>query len=349
MNREVILREASASEIAGWDGIIERLGRHRVTHTSAWLRSLENSINGRLYYLVYERRGEIVACLPGMIVNVGFLKIFGSPLPGWQTASMGPVFDSEKITCAQITEPLPGFLETNYGVHHIEIVSKDLCPEAMSKGGFRGTPEFTFEAPLFPDSQNSALKLMKSSARRNITRAQRLGLKVHFREDEDFVDEVYDQISEVFVRGGNVVPFSKSRVEEFYKNMKQSGSLLSVAVSLPESDICIATGLFTVKNRELLLWMWTHRTNHRWFRPTELMTWTVMQKAMELGCTKFDLMGRGDFKAKFGATLNGEKTRWVRSRYAWLTIARDQAERLYRIQQSLRGRYARWQKRFPSS
>jgi hypothetical protein len=68
----------------------------------------------------------------------------------------------------------------------------------------------------------------------------------------------------------------------------------------------------------------------------------VMQRAMDAGCDTFDLMGRGDFKAKFGATPEMTKYRWVRSRYRWLTHARDAAEKMFRWQQSVRGRMARY-------
>ena len=71
------------------------------------------------------------------------------------------------------------------------------------------------------------------------------------------------------------------------------------------------------------------------------MTWTVMQRALAAGCNTFDLMGIGDFKTKFGAELDMTKQRWVRSRYRWLTSARDLAERGYRFQQGMRGRLAR--------
>jgi hypothetical protein len=174
-----------------------------------------------------------------------------------------------------------------------------------------------------------------------VRRAGKLGLVVRFEEDESFVDEHYDQLREVYTRGGNVIPFSKKRALEFFRHMKSGGNLLAVSVSLPDGGPCIATGTFTVEGRELLLWMWAHRTQYRWYRPTELMTWTVMRRAMELGCDTFDLMGRGEFKTKFGAELNEGKYRWVWSRYAWLLETRLLAERGYRWQQGLRGRVAR--------
>jgi hypothetical protein len=254
---------------------------------------------------------------------------------------MGPVFDAAKISTAEIVTPLAGYLEKEYGVHHIEMMTSCLDRDAMEQSGFRGTPEYTFQTPLYPDDEDKTLRAMKSSARRNIARAAKLDLIVKSIDHEDLIDEVYDQISEVFVRGGNVVPFSRKRVEEFFLNMRRSGHLLAVAVYMPDGETCIATGLFTVANKELVLWMWTHRTKYRWYRPSEVMTWTAMRKAMERGCDSMDFMGRGDFKAKFGATMNGDKLRWVRSRYRWLTVARDITEKVYRLQQSVRGKYAR--------
>ena len=280
MSGKISLREARLIEVTAWDKLITGFENHRVTHTLAWLRSLENTFAGKVLFLIYEKDGEIVGCLPGMIVNVGFLRLFGSPLPGWQTVSMGPVFDSRRISTDEMIAPLAKYLEKNYGVHHIEITSNCLDPAMMEVSGFRGRTEHTFQTSLCPEDELKVLSAMKSSARCSIRRGSKLHLAVKFRDDEEFVDEVYEQITEVFVRGGNVVPFSKRRVTEYFLNMKSSGTLLAVAVYLPDSEICIATGLFTVANKELLLWMWTHRSQYRWWSPTEIMTWTAMRKAI---------------------------------------------------------------------
>jgi hypothetical protein len=202
---------------------------------------------------------------------------------------------------------------------------------------------------LFAD-ENAQRKLLKESARRNIRRAIGLGLTVRFEDDERFVDEHYDQVREVFTRGGNAISFSKRRAVEYFRHMRASGNLLAVGVYLPSGE-CIATGTFTVEGRELLLWNWTHRTRHRWYRPTELMTWTVMRRAAAMGCDTFDMMGRGtgDFKARFGAELDVTRMRWVRSRYAWLGRIRDLAMLGYRRQQAARGRLSRATKRLLAS
>ena len=341
MKTDVLIREASPEELLRWDKLVTGFENCRVVHKLGWMRSLEACVKGRPLYLVYERGGEIVGCLPGFLVNMGPLRIFGSPLPGWQTLSMGPVYDRDRLSSREMIPALVEYLENRYGVHHVELLAEGLDHEVMEAMGFQAKPSATFRAPLFPGDEARALKGLKESARRNVRRAVKLGLVVKFEEDESFVREHYDQLVEVYARGGNVIPFSEKRALEFFRQMKLSGNLLAVSVSLPGGGPCIATGTFTVEGKELLLWMWAHRTRYRWYRPTELMTWTVMQKAMELGCDSVDFMGRGDFKAKFGAELGVSKYRWVRSRYKWLLQVRLLAERGYRWQQSFRGRRVR--------
>ena len=337
------LRAASPTERAGWDELVSRFDNGQLAQKTGWIRSLEASGLGTPLYLVLERGDRIVACVPGLLVRKGPLRIFGSPLPGWQTGAMGPAFDPNAISTRELMTLLVDYLERRHGVHHVEIISGALDAEAMRAHGFRGAPVMTFRCPIHRD-EALQMKALKDSARRNIRRAMRLGITVRFEDDEAFVDEHYDQVKEVFRRGGNAVPFGRERVLAYFRCMKASGNLLAVGAYLPDDSgnrVCIATGLFTIDGRELLLWTWTHRTQHRWYRPTELMTWTVMRRAAERGCDTFDMMGRGDFKARFGATLDVTKTRWVRSRYAWLATLRDLAEIGYRQQQSLRGRVAR--------
>src|SRR4029077_3087382 len=178
----------------------------------------------------------------------------------------------------------------------------------------------------------------KDSARRNVTRAQRLGLEVRFENDLSWVDEHYDQVREVYVRGGNSMSFTKQRMVECFRHMQAAGNLIAVSVYLPGGRVNIATGMFLVEGTELSLWMWAHRTRYRWYRPTELMTWTVMQRAMAAGCDTFDLMGGGEFKTKLGAEADRTKWRWIRSQPRWLARARHFAETGYRWQQRVRGR-----------
>jgi CelD/BcsL family acetyltransferase involved in cellulose biosynthesis len=340
-SNRVVVRDATDEELVRWDDLVTRFPNYRVSHKRAWMNSLSASVKGRPLFLVYEKKNELVGCLPGFLTSIGPLRLFGSPLQGWQTVSMGPAFDHSRTSTEELIPPLLDFLERSHGVHHVELISSSLNQQTLESLRFRSESLPTYRARLFPGDEQRALRAMKDSARRNVRRGEKLGLVVKFEEDETFVDEHYDQLREVFARGGNVIPFGKRRALQFFRHMKSSGNLIAVSVYLPDGGPNIATGMFTVEGKELLLWMWTHRTQYRWYRPTELMTWTVMKRAMELGCDTFDFMGRGDFKAKFGAELDHTKHRWVWSRYEWLATTRTLASRGYKWQQAVRGRMIR--------
>ena len=337
----LVAREASEQELQHWDSLVTSFPNQRVVHRRSWAESIQASTGARAVFLVFERHGEVVGCLPGLIRRVGPMRLFGSPLVGWQTCSMGPAFDTRRVKTRELMSSAIALLERRFGVHHIELISGDLDDTTMRGLGFRPESIPTLRAPLNPGDPSRTLKQLRDSARRNVRRAERLGLVGHVETDETFVDEAYAQMKEVFVRGGNVVPFTHRRVLEFFRHMKDANTLLAVSVCLPDSDTRIATGLFTIDGRELFLWQWAHRTRYRWYRPTELMTWIAMKAAMDAGCTTFDLMGPGEFKEKFGAQPDLSQYRWVRSRYRWMAHARDVGESGYRWQQAVRGKLLR--------
>jgi len=334
------VREATADERANWDAIVRRFPNHRVPHLRAWIDSLAASNCGTPLFLLLEDDAGLVGALPGLIVKVGRWKLFGSPLQGWQTVSLGPAFDPERFDTRAFAAALVRYLEREHDIDHIEMLHLGLDPDAMRAAGFEDEPVFTYRAPLFPNDEARTFNQLKQSARRNVKRAQRLGLVTKFETDERFVDEHYAQLQEVYRRGGFAVPFGKQRVLEFFRQLKASGNLLAISVYLPGGRVNIATGIFFVEGTELTLWMWAHHQHYRWYRPTELMTWTVMQRAIQLGCQTFDFMGRGDFKTKFGAVPDETKVRWLRGRHGWLMKARNVAKRVYGWQQTLRGRAA---------
>src|SRR3989449_2281120 len=80
-----------------------------------------------------EIAGKLVGCVLGVVVRLGFMHRFGSPLPGWQTPSMGPVFDRRRVTTQELATSLIVFLERRYGVQHIELMGNDFEAEARSE------------------------------------------------------------------------------------------------------------------------------------------------------------------------------------------------------------------------
>jgi CelD/BcsL family acetyltransferase involved in cellulose biosynthesis len=328
-------------EVAAWDEIVARFCQHRLFHLTCWLRYLSAATGARVVQLLYERDGEIVGCLPGLLVRKGFLRVFGSPLAGWQTESMGPVFDPARVSAAEIGGAIVPFLRARYGVQHVELTCAQLDDEAaMNDLRFRGGAVSTYRVPLFPGDEARALRNIKAKTRNQLRKAIKLGLRVVRETDESFVPEFYDQMREVFARRGRAVPFAERRVLECFRHLQRAGHLLALSVRLPREETCIATGLFMIEGRELHLWGWAHRTSARWYCPMELLTWAAMQHGMAAGCTTLDMAGGGEAKLKFGAVADETLRHWLWSRYGWLAQLRVGAERAYRWQQRARGRVA---------
>lgn len=337
----ISVREATPTEIQNWDAIVRQFPNRRVFHQRSWLQSIEAFTRARPLYLLIERDGALAAAIPGFTFRLAFLKLFASPREGWQTDSMGPVFDRDRLSTGELFAALIPFLESRYGVQHIELASPDLDAQAMRDLGFSGEPLFTYRVRLFPGDEESVLRNVQRKTRSYLRRLSRTGLMATTESDESFVSEFYDQARAVFARRGNAVPFSRRRVLELFRHMMTSDNLLALSVPAPGDRACMATALFLIEGSELHLWGWAHRAQYGRNRPIELLTWTAMRKAMEMGCVSFDMGGGGAGKPKYGGVPDLNNYRWIRSKYAWLRRSRDWARRVYRRQQSLRGRILR--------
>lgn len=336
--KTTIVREATAQEIDHWDELVQRFPGCRIFHLRSWLQSIEAYSRARALYLICESGGERVGCIPGFLMRVGPLRLFCSPREGWQTGSMGPVFDPALVAPADLVSAMVSFLERRYGVHHIETATPRLDTDTMRRLGFHGQPMFTYRLPLYPGDQEKTLAAVHSRTRRYMRSLAKGGLIATVESDESFVDEYYAQIQDVFARHRKTVPFTKVRVLQLFRHMKASGHLLAVAVRKPDDQLCIATGIFVIACSEIYLWGWAHREEFGRLHPIELLTWTGMQTGMEAGCLSLDMSGGGDAKVKYGPAADESTVRWIRSRYQWITDMRHLAARCYRMQQSARGR-----------
>src|ERR1051325_11641711 len=181
------VREATAGELEAWDTLVARFWNHRVTHRRSWIESLAGSGCGEPLYLVWEKHGEVVGCMPGLLARVGLWRGFGSPLPGWQTVSLGPVWDRRRVSARELLSLLMPYLQLVHRVSYIELMTSDLAPALMRALGFRGEPAPPPPPPPPRDEDPPPSRPHKHTPRRNVRRAERLGLLVRTEDDESFV------------------------------------------------------------------------------------------------------------------------------------------------------------------
>jgi hypothetical protein len=341
LSTPVTLREANPQELKDWDTIISGFPNSRIFHTKAWIRSIEAFAGARGVYLVYEKNNHIVGCFPGLLSRLGPLNIFGSPREGWQTGSMGPAFDPGHITTEELVSPLLPYLRRYFGVLHVEFICRDLDREIMAQLGFieEVLPSFVAELPSEPE--DAWRGVLNQKMRGNVRKARKLGLEARMGLIPGFVDRYYEQIALIFSRRRVAIPFTRRRVEQLIDRFKDTGALLPVSVYLADGETCVATGIFLVRSPELFLWGWAHRNEYGSYCPVQLLTWTAMEKAIQLGCRSFDLFGPGKAKKKTGGVLDHGTVRWMYSPVPGLMAGREVARRLYRRWQRVKASLSR--------
>ena len=110
MTTPLRVREASAEELQNWDAIVRGFPNYRLPHTRAWMDALAASDRGDPLYLMLEDDRGLVGCLPGLLVKVGRWTLFGSPLAGWQTVSLGPAYDPARFDTAAFAAAIVPYL-----------------------------------------------------------------------------------------------------------------------------------------------------------------------------------------------------------------------------------------------
>src|SRR5258705_5503297 len=86
----VTVRPATPAEGEAWDQLVAGFPNCRIVHKRPWIEWLEACGHGTPLYLVFERDGEVVGAIPGLLVRLGLLRLYCSALPGSQTPGIGP-------------------------------------------------------------------------------------------------------------------------------------------------------------------------------------------------------------------------------------------------------------------
>src|SRR5271157_5720993 len=80
------------------------------------------------------------------------------------------------------------------------------------------------------------------------TGTEKSGATIEEASDEDFAEEYYDQLKDVFGKQGPVPTYDLARVRQLIKHLRPTGRLLLLRARNAEGR-CIATGIYPAMNR----------------------------------------------------------------------------------------------------
>jgi hypothetical protein len=335
------LEPLTSEEAARWDELIAPYDTTELFHHRAWLDYLAASrdVDMRLWGLLED--GRTVGYFCGGLLRKGPFRVLGSPLKGWGTNLMGPVVNRD-IDQVEFLRALR-VMASGERLAMVELEQRVVAEPHLLEAGFTPVSAWTYVVNLQADHDRMWASL-EASRRTGIRKAIKAKLTVQEADDPGIVEEFYDQYREVMARKGLVPPYSRECARLLFHHLKKSDMLLAMRVH-DENGLVIATGLFPHDGRTVYFWGGASRTEGYRLCANDLLQWTVMCRAADLGIRLYDMSGHGPFKRKFGGELV-EVKRWHRSYWRTARWGRRAYELYFQKRNRVEGW---WRRRGPGS
>jgi len=307
-----------------------------IFQTRPWIHFIARTQNAEPVIAALREDNETLGYFTGLIVKKFGFRILGSPFPGWSTPYIG--FNLKPgVSRRTAMEALTDFAFDDLKCHHLELMDRRMVPEDCAHLGFERLMFDSFEVDVSL-AEDQIWKNMRHDGRQCIRRAAKCGVQVEEASDLSFADEHYAQLKHVFAVKNSVPPFGVERIRQLIELAHPSGNLLMLRARNKEG-ICIATSIFAAMNQIMFHWgaaSWRHYSQ---VRPNEPLVWYAIKYWKERGISTFELIGRGDYKLKFGS--RPIVIPWVRmSRNPTISLFRTAAQKAFWTAQSAAGRVA---------
>jgi CelD/BcsL family acetyltransferase involved in cellulose biosynthesis len=283
-------------EACDW-GTMDAYSDREVFQTREWLEFIRRTQDAEPVVAAVILEGETVGFFTGGVIRRFGLRLLGSPFPGWTTGALG--FNlKDGISRSEALAALPRFAWRELGCVHLEIKDRRLEAADLTANRFRHSPYHTFEIDLAADEEQ-LLTAMSSACRRAIRKSVKEGVTIEEADGDDFADEFYAQLVEVFAKQDLKPPYDADRVRELVRCVHPGGRLLLLRAVAPDGTR-IATGIFPAMNRTAWFWGGASWRSHQILRPNEAIFWYAMRHWKDRGITVLDTGGGGDYKRKYG-------------------------------------------------
>ena len=290
-------------EFPNWDRKIAAFPQKTIFHESVWLRFLEKDQAGRAMVLqLTTPAGEERVLWPGLVVRKGPVRIFGSPLRGWGTVVMGPLYrDEEAVPLLKAAESA---LKAG-GIHHWEFVSESLPTGPAPERGYRLESSDTHRIPLDPDEEKMWARL-QVRCRTSTRKAVKSGLVARISEGPAFLENLYRNVLGVFARQGTTPSYDLPRLQRVWESLYPSGRAFGIEVLAGEE--MAAAGLFVGDERQAYTWAEASDARFNALGPNNLCYWEAMRHfsgrgGLYLHSPGAAVGGIGKFKASFNPDI----------------------------------------------
>jgi len=325
-------------DAVAWDQLVPRFPGCSVFHHGPWLELLAETYGLRLLRLVaHDRSGEPVGLLPVLEQRKGPFRVVGSPLPGWNTAYLGPLF-------AAHAEPLAvcrSFLATDplRSASYLDLRVRDLA-DGIDLAELGCTKMERFETYVLPlEAGEEELWEGLDGKCRNMVRKGTRSFEVREEHGDEWIVDFTEMLAQVFARWELRPPCDRTFLENMARLLRPAGQIAVRSAFV--GDRRAATAVILRDGHTAYYWMGATFDEYRQQGPNNLLLWEAIRAAKASGCSAFDFVSAsgsaGKFKASFGPKLVAVSNRWSKSRTvveAWLKTGYEGLLRWRRRMQS---------------
>ena len=295
--------------------------------TMEWLDFIQEDSKGDLFFLRITDDDSLVGYFTGMVVNKFGIKIAGSPFSGWSTVYMGfDVFDG--INKLDLLPCVQEYLFKHKKVGLIEIVDRGIPVKDAQDAGYCADIADTLELDV-DKTDDELFKVFKTDCRNFIRQFERRGaIYERVAPSDEFAEEYYEQLKDVFAKQGLVPTYSVDKVKRLLRHLTDGETVLCQHVLDPETKESIATSIFLAYNKIFYFWGGASYRSGQHYRPNEYMLWRAITYWRDKGYQTFDMVGVRDYKKKFGSH-EVQYAHITIPRYKWIVLLRDLAKKAY--------------------
>jgi len=308
-----VFKEADAER---WDDIVASSVNGTLYHTWEWLKIVEKHSQSKLFPLVFFNSKDDVpfGAIPLFYTRRFGVKMVFSPPPG-SAITLGPIllnkgYKQHKFELAYLDfqAAIDKFIN-RLGVDYtfISTSPKLLDIRPFTWAHYNVSPCYTYLIDL-NQGKEAIWNNLRKNTRRDITIAQKKGVKIHEQTDITSLDYVYDTSAERYSQQKIRFPLGKDYLLDLFQTFGINKHAIRIFVAISEKQIVTALACIEYKDT-LAAWMGGTRTQISALEANKLLYWEAITWAIDNQYKWFELMGANtrhlcDFKSMFGPAVS---------------------------------------------
>ena len=321
-----------------WDILVSSFQHRTVFHSFAWLTVLQATHGLKLLLVKARRNNRCVGLWPLLQMRKGPLKIIGSPLPGWSTPYLGPLFDDSGSSRGVLSALLEHRLLRGSAYFACKVMDPDDRRIDLTDFGFSQTLRYDTYRLDLTKSEDELWNGFRRECRNHVRKAQKMHVEIREETSPEFIEDYWAMTEETFAKSGVTPTHNRRFIEELWR-IGQPRDIVR-ALSAFHDGQRVSTIVLPHDDRAMYYWGGASYLKYRNLSASNLLQWEGIKLAKRLGKTTYDFIsttgGPGQFKQSFGPEAVNIATHWERSGSRLMLLLKKRYEQYLRRKQRTR-------------